>query len=418
VKQSILILFVVLICFQNQAQNEAYARKVIDKLTSPAMKGRGYVKHGDQNAAKYIARQFKKHKLLSFGESYFQSYSFAINTLPGKIKVEVDGHKLEPGIDYVVNSSSPSIEGDYELFYAPETVYNDSTLELFLANYTEENSFLIIHGDFKEHDGKSIEGVLGIIELTGRNSWWHVSDADEVSTTSWLKVEAEKFPGQAKNISIQVENEFIPSYPTQNVIAFIKGKADSSNYIAFTAHYDHLGMMGKRTYFPGANDNASGTAMLLDLVAYYSKPENQPDKSIIFMAFSGEEAGLHGSTYYVEHPLFPLETINFLINLDMVGTGSEGITIVNGEAYKDVMDDFQSINNQFNYVPEIVARGEACNSDHCPFYNKGVKSVFIYTRGSEHTEYHTVNDTKKDFPFTVYNGLFKLLTTYLNQIDE
>lgn len=412
-----LFLFMVFFAFTGQAQNEAYARKVIKKLTSPAMKGRGYVKQGDQKAADYIARQFEKNKLLSFEEDYFQPYSFPINTFPGKMKVAVDGQKLHPGSEFVVSSASPSLMGDYDLLYAPDSVFNDSTLERYIKNMFFENSFLVINGNFKANYGKSIDGIKGIVVLSDRNPWWHVSEADQVSTTCWIKTKIEYFPERAKTISIEIENEYLPSYPTQNVIACVKGKSDTNNYIVFTAHYDHLGMMGRKAYFPGANDNASGTAMLLDLASWYSKADNQPEKSMVFMAFSGEEAGLYGSTYYVEHPLFPLEVIDFLINLDMVGTGSEGITVVNGEAYKDVMDELQSINNQF-YLPEIKARGEACNSDHCPFYNKGVKSVFIYTRGREHLEYHTIYDISKDFPFTVYNGLFKLLTTYVNQIDE
>ena len=96
--------------------------------------------------------------------------------------------------------------------------------------------------------------------------------------------------------------------------------------------------MGKNTFFPGANDNASGVAMLLQLANYYSKPENQPDYSICFIAFTGEELGLLGSKYYVQNPLFPLNQIKLLINMDMVGTGDEGITIVNTS---ENLDDYE-----------------------------------------------------------------------------
>ena len=104
------------------------------------------------------------------------------------------------------------------------------------------------------------------------------------------------------------------------------------------------------------------------------------------------------------------------INLDMVGTGSKGITIVNSIAYKGLYDDMVKINSENNYMPEIKQRGEACNSDHCPFYNMGVKSIFIYTMGDEHLDYHTVSDTSDDFPFTAYEGLFRLLTDYVSAL--
>jgi aminopeptidase YwaD len=156
---------------------------------------------------------------------------------------------------------------------------------------------------------------------------------------------------------------------------------------------------------------------LLGLAKYYSSPENQPYRSIAFIAFSGEEAGLKGSNYFIEHPLLPLEKIQMLINLDMVGSGSEGITVVNGDLFPDVMESFERINAANNYLPEIKMRGESCSSDHCPFYQKGVKSVFIYTRGPEHMAYHTPEDNSENFPFTAYNGLFDLLTDYIKQFN-
>ena len=83
----------------------------------------------------------------------------------------------------------------------------------------------------------------------------------------------------------------------------------------FTAHYDMIGSFGEGNYFPGASDNGSGTAMVLDLARHFSSGR-KPFYSVAFMLFSGEEAGLLGSTHYVDHPLFPLERIKLVINLD------------------------------------------------------------------------------------------------------
>ena len=94
----------------------------------------------------------------------------------------------------------------------------------------------------------------------------------------------------------------------------------------------------------------------------------------------------------------------------MVGSGSEGITGVNGTMYDTLMERMQLINEENDYLTNIKLRGESCNSDHCPFYRKGVKSIFIYTRGKELTAYHTPTDNSDNFPFTAYNGLFGLLT--------
>src|SRR5690606_14083057 len=93
----------------------------------------------------------------------------------------------------------------------------------------------------------------------------------------------------------------------------------------------HIGGQGRDVYFPGANDNASGTTMLLELAEHYS--QNPPDYSIVFMAFAAEEAGLLGSFHYTQNPFFPLQRIRFLINLDLLGTGDDGMMAVNGSIH-------------------------------------------------------------------------------------
>jgi hypothetical protein len=417
-----ILIFVVaaLLVFHVQAQDIAYARKMLHRLTSRSMKGRGYAGQGDKKAAGFIARQLEKDGLLSFTDDYYQYYNLPMNILEGRVDVSVDGKKLRPGYDFVIASSVTPIKGTYQLVFAPEWVNNDSTLAVYMNGRRLDSTFLVIKGKYRKSYGTSItcKGYArGYIYLIDKQPWWHVSDGYRQEATCWLKSTAKHFPAEAHSIKLDIEATYEPHYQTQNIIAYVKGKLKPNRFIAFTAHYDHLGMMGKKAYFPGANDNGSGTSMLLDLAAYYSKPENQPEESIVFMFFSGEEAGLKGSGYYVSHPLFPLEEIDFLINLDMVGTGSEGITVVNAKAYNDVLETLKILNDEYHYVPEIKPRGEACNSDHCHFYQAGVKSVFIYTRGQEHTAYHSVYDTDKKFPFTVYDGLFRLLTQYVNIIQ-
>src|SRR5690606_25921598 len=117
-----------------------------------------------------------------------------------------------------------------------------------------------------------------------------------------------------RKITVEIQPEY-RSHNARNVIGYIKGTAFPDSFIVFSAHYDHLGMMGKQALFPGANDNASGVAMMLDIMHHYKK--NPPAYSVCFMAFAGEEAGLLGSYYYTEKPLFPLGQIAMLINLDL-----------------------------------------------------------------------------------------------------
>ncbi|MFA7295533.1 MAG: M28 family peptidase, partial [Candidatus Paceibacterota bacterium] len=184
-------------------------------------------------------------------------------------------------------------------------------------------------------------------------------------------------------------------------------------FIIVGAHFDHLGMMGNKTYFPGANDNASGTAMVLDLARFFADTAHIGKYSIAFMFFTGEEAGLLGSEYYTKNPLFPLSNIKFMLNLDMIGTGSNGIKVVNGSVIKKEFERLKSINEQHGYLKTVSERGEAANSDHYFFYKKGVKSFFIYTLGNEYKEYHTPTDKAEGLPLTKYNELFKLIVDFI-----
>ncbi|MCY1522427.1 Peptidase family M28 [compost metagenome] len=186
----------------------------------------------------------------------------------------------------------------------------------------------------------------------------------------------------------------------------VRGTKHPDSIILITAHYDHLGGMGKSTYFPGANDNASGVSFLLSMARYYAK--NPQPYTIAFICFAAEEAGLIGSRYFTENPLLPLAHIRFLINLDLVGTGEQGATVVNATSFPAEFDRLTRINDKEKLLVKINQRGKAANSDHYFFSEKGVPAFFIYTQGGI-SAYHDVNDRAKTLPFTVYENLFKLL---------
>jgi Zn-dependent M28 family amino/carboxypeptidase len=170
--------------------------------------------------------------------------------------------------------------------------------------------------------------------------------------------------------------------------------------------------MGEGNVFNGANDNASGTAALLGLAKHFSLPENQPKYSIAFLFFAAEERGLIGSNYYTENPILPLSKIKALINLDMVGTGSEGIGIVNGEENPAIVSQLRQINTEHQYFDTIKIRPNSCNSDHCAFAKKEIPAVFIYTMGDEFQAYHTLKDNPEDLPLTKMLELQHLMIKY------
>src|SRR5690606_19114705 len=133
----------------------------------------------------------------------------------------------------------------------------------------------------------------------------------------------------------------------------------SDSMVVFTAHYDHLGGMGRRTFFPGANDNASGVSMVLNLARYYKA--HPPRHKTVFIFFAGEEAGLLGSAHLVKSGLLDLKKIRFLINLDLLGTGDDGIMVVNGAVFEEQYFRMVALNDAFSLVKEVKKRGKAAN---------------------------------------------------------
>jgi Zn-dependent M28 family amino/carboxypeptidase len=201
----------------------------------------------------------------------------------------------------------------------------------------------------------------------------------------------------------------IEEYASRNVIAYLPAKKKSKKTIVYTAHYDHLGRMGTNTYFPGANDNASGTAMLLSMAAYFKK--NPVDYNVLFIAFAGEEAGLVGSKHFVENPTFKLKKMSFLLNLDIMGSGEEGVTVVNATLYEKQFALLQEINKEKQLLTQVKLRGPAANSDHYWFTQFNVPAFFIYTMGPN-KHYHDIFDTYEELSFVEYQDITTMLVEF------
>jgi Zn-dependent M28 family amino/carboxypeptidase len=135
------------------------------------------------------------------------------------------------------------------------------------------------------------------------------------------------------------------------------------------------------------------------------------------MAFAGEEAGLYGSKHYVDHPLFPLKNIQFLFNLDIMGSGEDGVTIVNGSVFQEKFDLLSSINSTQQFVSQVKIRGKAANSDHYFFSEAGVPAFFMYTMGPN-KHYHDVGDTYENLSFNEFNDIFQLLVDFEEEVTK
>jgi hypothetical protein len=417
-KNIILVFVLCLLNFFTQAQDTNFVRQIINQLASDNFHGRGYVNNGDKLAANYIKSFYKKEKLKKFKGNYFQSFSFPINTFPGKTILINGNDTLQPGIDFLVSAGSSGIKGFYDLVRIDKELLDDSLKVEQFKKMKLSDKFIVVdaQGMKSEKEKKLMKSLAsnpfnarGIIMVDEGKLIWSLSQ--NVINYVLIEVRSEAWNDSTKQIYVNIEQQFKPKHKSNNVIGYIKGTQHADSFIVFTAHYDHLGRMGQNAVFNGANDNASGTAMMMDLIRYYKK--NPSKYSIAFMAFTGEEVGLLGSKYYVNHPLFPYQKIKCLINLDLMGFGEDGITIVNSEDYPDDLKLFREINEKEKLLPTINKRSNAKNSDHYPFTEKNVKAFFIYTQGNS-KYYHDVYDRSETVPLSKYNEIFKLITSYIS----
>lgn len=362
------------------AQDSLYARKVINTLCSKQFAGRGYVNNGLDVSAKYIAEELKRFKATPlFNTGYFQWFDFNVNTFPGKMSLKINGKALKPGIDFIVSDESSGLKGKFIVEKKDSVTYIGTNKERMLALILKRKLTFSVSTQAADYCA---------VELLNNNQYTDIKTAE-----------------------VNIENKLLNKYICKNICAFINGTATNNDTVLMlTAHYDHLGMMGSKTYFPGANDNASGVSMLLNLVKYYA--EHPPKYKTVFVFFAGEEAGLLGSKYFTEHPVFELSKIKFLINLDLLGTGDEGITVVNATEFKPRFETLKQLNADKHYLTLVKPRGKAQNSDHYWFTEKGVPSFFIYTMGGIKA-YHDVYDKPQTLPLTKYKEVFRLLVDFI-----
>jgi Zn-dependent M28 family amino/carboxypeptidase len=179
---------------------------------------------------------------------------------------------------------------------------------------------------------------------------------------------------------------------TWNVVGMIEGNDEylKNEFIVLGAHYDHLGKLGEIIY-NGADDNASGTAALLEISQKLGANRKFLKRSIIFIAFGAEEQGLLGSQYFTEHPLVPLEKIKLMVNIDMLGrlNNEKHVYIGGGGTFPEGESMLKRLGEQTQITP-IVHAGSVAGSDHVSFYKKNISVLGIHTGG--HEQYHTPND--------------------------
>ena len=225
-------------------------------------------------------------------------------------------------------------------------------------------------------------------------------------------------PGQARRAA------------SANVVGLIEGSDPSlkAETIVFSGHFDHNGPGTNGTYFPGADDNGSGTVGVVELAHAFARNPVKPRRSLLFVVFAAEERGLLGSYYYVQHPLRPLETTRAVVNFDMIGRDEKPSNQTEGliEIAADTSNELNLVGAK--YSPDYKATVEKANrnvglnlnykwddeaalnvffrSDQFPFVLRDIPAFWFFT--GFHPDYHQVTDTVDRINFTKMEKIVRL----------
>lgn len=264
------------------------------------------------------------------------------------------------------------------------------------ANHPGQASELVKVGS---SEGPRDEGIE-IVEVREAliDGWFHDAGRNlatiEADIDRDLKPESFAFPDSIRvdgEVDIRREKKTV-----HNVAAYLPG--DSDEYVILGAHYDHLGMGGPYSLapnvtaiHPGADDNASGTAGVIELARWYAKQPKQK-RGILFLNFAGEEMGLLGSAWYVAHPELPLNKAVAMINMDMIGRIRNGKVFVGGTATGTGLRALlESVTPKYPLKIDFSEGPESSSSDHTSFIAGQVPSLFFFS--GLHSDYHKPSDT-------------------------
>jgi Peptidase family M28/PDZ domain len=425
-------------------------------LASDELKGRGNGSPELEKAADYIASQFRLWGLKRAGENdtYFQKFDVTTGTEFGDDNaLSIDGVDLKVNDDFVPISFANTSEFDGPVAFAgygitaPELNYDDyqgidakdKVLVVLRHNPQESDphSPYALHAALIEKASNARQhGARGIIFVTDPNN--HATEEDVVGAATRdtesddmgiAAVHARREPLMAmfakvgRNLSeiqkkidadlkaqsfdvpdvhIRIATDVIRTRKTvRNVLAAVTGSDPilKNEWVVVGAHYDHLGLGDQHSLAPsqigqihhGADDNASGDAGVLELARLVSRT-HELKRSVLFMTFAGEELGLLGSSYFVNHPTVPLGEIDAMINMDMIGRLQNNRLFVGGVGTSPNFKTWiEELNKESTGLDLDYSESGFGSSDHTSFTSKHIPVLFFFS--GLHSDYHKPSDT-------------------------
>ena len=419
-------------------------------LASPELKGRATGSPELEKAAHYIASQFKSFGLKpADGKNFELAFPVALGAHLGKKNQLKFNESGDPSTvaekDFLPLSFSSSGDLRAPVLFAgygvtdKKTGYDDyagldvtGKFVLILRHEPKENPHqehvtfadkavnakmhgargVILINDIDHHDGTP-DDLGKFTETSGpKDSGVLFIKLKYATADGWMKAEGQDLHAIAKQIdsdghphsfalpkltvdlSVEVKSE---TKTVHNVAAYLPGTTDE--YVVVGAHYDHLGLGDDHslapsqlgTVHPGADDNASGTAGVIELARWASSQPKQK-RGILFLTFAGEELGLLGSEWYVNHPILPLEKAVAMINMDMIGRIREGKIYMSGSGTGSTFPKLlEDVKPPAPISIDMAEKAGYGSSDHTSFTTKNVPVLFFFS--GLHADYHKPSDT-------------------------
>ncbi|MBQ1218618.1 MAG: M28 family peptidase [Bacteroidales bacterium] len=355
--------------------------------------------------------------------SYMQHYNFPLNAQRGAVELTVDGDTLKHTIDYTLKEFSPTYKGELEVVYLDNKYLHPDKFCTYLNSGEFKDKAVVLDWDCFRETMYTYPGIevyktyfvpldkVGALICRGKELLPYFKSRNHFNTPMPVFITNEAFPENAKKVSINVEAEMI-DHDAHNIIAFIPGTEDTQKHFILACHYDHLGICGEKEIFNGANDNSSGTAMLLNLMRHFKL--NPPKYSVMFIFFDAEENNLLGSFFYADNPVLPLEDIQYFIELDMIGDNGNNIYCQISDPGEEGLAFLNKINSSMeNPFAKLDRHPMDDYADHYPFGLKGVPAIYIELDGDTNKNYHSPRDTFENFYSNNYNRLFALVKGFV-----
>ena len=453
--QSIPVLFV-LFTFSIEGYSQVTVQQLqqqIKYLSSDALLGRLTGSPGDSLAAVYVKGNLLSYGLIPLSGDGFQRYKVTKKVVAGKassLSVNNVNYALEKDFMPLAFSSDSQLESDVVFIGYGFNINGDSIKwDDYNGVDVKGKWVMILRGDPEPDNNKSPYisfsadrdkallakdmGAAGVLMVSGPvfdpqdtfealNLEGYSVDipvirikkevADAILSKSNATIASlEKKLNETKkpysfsvNVKVNGKTEILRELAgTRNVMMLLPGEDPKmkNEYIILGAHFDHLGMGGPGSgsraldtigIHHGADDNASGVAMMLELAEKFAKTPGSHKRSIICLSFSGEEEGLLGSKHFVDDPCIDLSKVDAMINMDMVGRLNETNNMeIDGVGTATGLKELVYANSDTSIIKLTLSPEGYGPSDHSSFYGKNIPVLFYFTGG--HMDYHTPTDT-------------------------